>query len=352
MTESSLAESALYTAVTLEISDSASLAKTPMVSVIMLAYRHEKYIAQAIEGVVAQTCDFPIELIIGEDCSSDRTLEIVLRYQHQYPRVIRVLTAKRNVGMHANGDRCFKACRGEFVASCEGDDYWHDPQKLQMQADAIRTADDITLCHTDYDRLIGTRLKRNRHRAAHSPYLAQGCAFESLLQRWTVMTATTMYRASIVRAFGASSFCNTAWPFGDYNLALFAAANGRVVYLPTSTAVWRKVAGSATNVDPAQILRMRLASLECREAFMAKYSVADVARKECLCFANRNVMNAALHACDPVAFGNARDRLIQMGCTLPRLDDWLRRTALGLRFPAKAYQAVRSALLRISTDKL
>jgi hypothetical protein len=165
------------------------------------------------------------------------------------------------------------------------------------------------------------------------------------------MTATAMYRTDVIRAFQSSKFYNWAWPFGDYNLALFAAISGQLAYLPVSTAVWRKVTGSASNETPARMLQMRLASLACREAFMAEYPVDDATRKEALCFANRNVMNAALHACDRDAFNAARARLLSLGCRLPALDDWLRKTAIKLRFPAKAYQTFRSTLLRMTADK-
>jgi glycosyltransferase involved in cell wall biosynthesis len=85
-----------------EISDPAVLAAQPLVSVLMLAYRHEPFIAAAIQSVVDQRMNFPVELVIAEDCSPDGTLKIALEYQRRYPNLIRVLTDDRNVGMHAN----------------------------------------------------------------------------------------------------------------------------------------------------------------------------------------------------------------------------------------------------------
>src|SRR3569623_2867132 len=88
-----------------EISDDAVMSVQPVVSVFMLAYRHERFIAQAITSVVTQICDFPFEMIIAEDCSPDGTLRIALEYQRRYPRIIRVLTADRYVVMIANSER-------------------------------------------------------------------------------------------------------------------------------------------------------------------------------------------------------------------------------------------------------
>ncbi len=121
----------------------------PLVSIKMITYNHEPYIAQAIEGVLLQQTDFPIELVIGEDCSTDGTCEIVFNYQKKYPDIIRVITSEQNVGMHKNGYRTVKACRGKYVAYCEGDDYWHDPRKLQKQVDYLEQNPDVGLVHSD-----------------------------------------------------------------------------------------------------------------------------------------------------------------------------------------------------------
>ena len=105
---------------------------TPKVSVCMISYRHEAFIAQAIESILAQQCDFDIELVIGDDCSPDRSSAICDEYARRDPRV-RLLPRDRNLGVMANFSRTLQACRGQYVAVCEGDDYWIDPLKLAKQ---------------------------------------------------------------------------------------------------------------------------------------------------------------------------------------------------------------------------
>lgn len=123
----------------IETSDAEKLCKHPVVSVEMITYNHEPYIRQAIEGVMMQQTDFEFELIIGEDCSQDKTREICFEYQKKYPDKIRVLWWHENVfNLGGNGRRVFARCRGEFIAFCEGDDYWTDPLKLQKQVNLIR----------------------------------------------------------------------------------------------------------------------------------------------------------------------------------------------------------------------
>lgn len=96
-----------------EVVDRDRLVLDPLVSVVMVTYNHEPYIAQAIEGVLSHETDFPIELIIGEDCSTDRTREIVLDFQRRYPEIIRALLSRQNVWMHVNGTRTMLAAGGQ-----------------------------------------------------------------------------------------------------------------------------------------------------------------------------------------------------------------------------------------------
>jgi len=135
-----------------EISNPAVLSKNPLVSVKMLTYNHEQYIPQAIEGVLIQKTDFPIELIVGEDRSTDYTREIVLKHQKKYPEIIRVITSEKNVGAWRNSLRTGNACRGKYIAFCEGDDYWTDPYKLQKQVDYLEKHPECGLVHSDVDR--------------------------------------------------------------------------------------------------------------------------------------------------------------------------------------------------------
>ena len=134
-----------------ETSDAERLCRRPVVSVAMLAYNHEPFVRQAIEGVMMQKTDFEFELVIGEDCSTDKTREICFECQRKFPDKIRVLWSDENLFRHphpagGNSRRVRSHCRGEFVAFCEGDDYWTDPTKLQRQVDVMRRHPEVSLC--------------------------------------------------------------------------------------------------------------------------------------------------------------------------------------------------------------
>jgi glycosyltransferase involved in cell wall biosynthesis len=102
------------------------------VSVCMISYNHEPYIRQAIESILSQDVDFQIELVISDDCSPDGTAAICVEFARRDPRV-RLLPRDRNLGVMGNFSRALMSCTGEYIAVCEGDDYWTNPQKLRKQ---------------------------------------------------------------------------------------------------------------------------------------------------------------------------------------------------------------------------
>lgn len=103
-------------------------------SIIMLVYNHERFIAQALESVLMQKTDFEYELIIGEDCSSDGSREIIRRYEKKFEGKMKPLYRDKNLGMAGNLMDCLERCTGQYIAVLEGDDFWTDDEKLQKQA--------------------------------------------------------------------------------------------------------------------------------------------------------------------------------------------------------------------------
>lgn len=251
----------------IEISDSNLLPEKPVVSVHMLAYNHGSYLAEAIEGVIAQKTDFPIELIIGEDCSTDNTRDIALDYQRRYPQLIRVIYSERNVGMLSNYRRVLTACRGEFIGFCEGDDYWHHPNKLQMQVAYLREHPECVVVHSDYDYRVGSRIRRLIMKAEQR-HIPVGQAYDLLQHGYSVGTATLLYQAAILKSFEQTPFAVQAYRFGDYSRLLHASRCGEIGYLDESLATYRYMPGSAMNSGPQSTLRLRQSGRQCRLDFI------------------------------------------------------------------------------------
>ncbi len=105
----------------------------PVISVLLLAYNHERYICHALDSILNQKTEYPFEIIIGNDCSSDNTEKIIIKYFYKYPQKIRVIRSKHNVGGTAMYLKLLEAARGDYIATLEGDDYWNSEEKLQKQ---------------------------------------------------------------------------------------------------------------------------------------------------------------------------------------------------------------------------
>lgn len=117
--------------------------KKPKVSILMITYNHEAYIKEAITSVMSQKTNFDYELIIGEDCSTDKTREIVEEYSKKYPEVIKVICGSYNVGAQENFKRISNMARGDYIALIEGDDYWIDEFKLEKQINFMDEHTDV-----------------------------------------------------------------------------------------------------------------------------------------------------------------------------------------------------------------
>lgn len=124
----------------------AGIVSPPKLSILMLAYNLQEYVAQALDGVLMQQVRFPYEIVVGEDCSSDRTRDIVRSYARRHPDKIRPIFRPHNLGMNRNFVRTLEMCRGQYVALLDGDDYWTSPQKLQRQVDYLDKYPDCSIC--------------------------------------------------------------------------------------------------------------------------------------------------------------------------------------------------------------
>lgn len=108
-----------------------------MVSIGMTCYNQENYVAQAIESILMQKVNFKYELVIAEDCSTDRTREIVKKYANRYPNIIKLILQERNVGLKKQSLQLKKMLKGKYRSHIEGDDFWVDENRLQKQIDFL-----------------------------------------------------------------------------------------------------------------------------------------------------------------------------------------------------------------------
>jgi glycosyltransferase involved in cell wall biosynthesis len=122
------------------------LSPVPLVSVSITAYNLEKLLPRAIDSVLKQQTNLPFEIVICDDCSKDSTLSIALSYQERHPNLIRVLEQSTNAGIQRNTYDTLEQCRGKYIAWLDADDYWTDPDKLNIQVAALESDPSLNIC--------------------------------------------------------------------------------------------------------------------------------------------------------------------------------------------------------------
>lgn len=126
----------------------------PLVSIVCITYNHEPYLRKALDGFLMQKTNFPYEIILAEDCSTDGTRQICEEYKAKYPELITYICRTHNVGVVENERQAIEASRGKYLAFCEGDDYWIEPKKLQWQVDFLESNYDYAVVFHQHGRCV------------------------------------------------------------------------------------------------------------------------------------------------------------------------------------------------------
>lgn len=223
------------------------------VSVCMITYNHESFISEAIESVLMQQTNFDYELVIGEDCSTDRTREICLQYQAKYPDKIKLRLPEKNMGMQPNVIANLKACTGEYIAMLEGDDYWIDPLKLQKQVDFLEKNPELIACFHDV-----INLNDNEGLYYESPRVFGNRKIfdiNDIVSSWFINTCSLVFRNL---DFQLPAFMSEVYA-GDQFLSLTLAMHGKFYYFNDAMAVYRV---HATGVTRAFVAKDRKREVE------------------------------------------------------------------------------------------
>ena len=222
----------------------------PLVSVCMITYNHEAFIAEAIESVVSQNCSYNIELIISDDCSTDSTQQIIRTYVKKYPDLIKATLRTENIGMQRNSALNLMACKGKYIAVLEGDDYWTDSFKLQKQIDFLEQNPDYSMCITSID-LINKNGEKIDSPCGFTNFEKSSYTIEEYIvpsERLILVPMMTLVARNIL-----------IWPLPDFFykvgtsdmvLTLLFFLKGKLYYINEKTAVYREhLGGISKSVD-------------------------------------------------------------------------------------------------------
>ncbi len=218
----------------------------PTVSVVMIAYNVAPYIGAAIEGVIAQETNFPVELVIGEDCSKDDTRAIAERYAEQFPDRIRLLPSDHNRGIAGNAAKVIRACRGKYLAVCDSDDIWIDPHKLQRQVDFLEEHPDYGAIYTDVKIINehGEDWGNETHDHIRRKYRG-GKVFFELLQRNFINNSTALFRKALIQDHHIDE--DRSYFTHDHLIYLHIATTHQIYFWDAPSTAYRKHSGGVTN---------------------------------------------------------------------------------------------------------
>jgi len=289
----------------------------PIVSVNMITYNHELYIAKAIEGVVNQKTNFLFELVIGEDCSTDNTKNIVLDYQRKFPHIIKVITSDTNVGMIKNSIRTTLACNGKYVAYCEGDDYWNRTDKLQMQVDFLEKNPKYGMVHSN------ANLFNTKSRVMYQSYLNlssdlddSNAYYEILTDIRHVFTPTVCVRKDLLfQIINNEPECSSEqFLMGDLQIWLEVAHISKVKYFAESFSTYNFLEESATqSKNPNKLLRFELSFKELILTYLTKYDCPDEIKLKTLSRITPTLLRAAIYANDRSVIEREVDEIRRLG---------------------------------------
>lgn len=208
------------------------------VSVCIIAYNQAEYIAECLESIVNQSTSFLYEVIVRDDASTDETLNVILDFQKRYPLIIKVLDSSKNIGMNSNLLAVLRAAQGEYIALCEGDDYWIDEKKLEKQINNLNENPQVDICcHPVFIQEEG--LINYRKKTGELSKQAQIIPLTELIKRdgGSIATPSIMIRRPIVVEL--PKWFEQA-PVGDYFLQVYGARRGGCLFLSDVMGIYRK----------------------------------------------------------------------------------------------------------------
>lgn len=238
----------------------------PLVSVAIITYNQEKFISQTLESILSQKHRCTYEIIIGDDCSTDRNREIIESYREKYPEIIKPIYNQNNLGLIKNYFNVMAQCRGKYIMQCAGDDWWL-PEKLSIQVDFMETHPDIGMCYGKAQTYIDGKKKYGKK------FGEKRESFESLLGGNTIPAVTACFRRDLLEKYLEDiNPLGKNWLMEDYPLWLWFSHESKVYFINKVLAIYRVLDESAShNSDIIKILRFRQGEADIKKFYYKKY---------------------------------------------------------------------------------
>lgn len=297
------------------VEDWDKLPSCPLVSVAMTTYNHESFIRMALDSILMQKVEFDYEVLIAEDCSTDKTREIVVDYQRRYPDKFRLRLARENLLSQGlkGGITNRAACRGKYIAMCEGDDYWTDPLKLQKQVDFMEAHPGCSLCGHGVKKIDS----RGTCTSCYQNPVPEVSTIRDIIQQNYLITPSVMFRNCDIDSL---FHMLVKAPQGDWLLYVFLARQGDIGFINEEMAVYRvHENGVWSSLKPSQRQKNELIALK---TFKEEYGrdfpkeindgMLRVLRNLKICYRNEGARSLAWIAAFQIYYHRIWWRLVRM----------------------------------------
>lgn len=215
-----------------------------MVSICCICYNQKDYIRKCLDGIFMQVTNFPYEILLHDDASTDGTTDIIKEYEKKYPTILKPLYEEENQwekGLRGSFVFNLPRSKGKYIAFCEGDDYWTDPLKLQKQVDFLEGHEDVRVCFHRVNVIVP-----NERKMLEDYHVIDVPGESSIIDLAKIgnyiPTNSAMYRNDNQVYADVSKVGST--PIGDYTLWMMCAQYGKIYKLPDNMAVYRYGVGS------------------------------------------------------------------------------------------------------------
>lgn len=244
----------------------------PEIVVKCLTFNHGKYIRQTLEGFINQNTDFPFVVVVHDDASTDDTPQIIEEFRKKYPHIIFPIYEKINQYSKKDGslsrimNEAIDATGAPYIATCEGDDYWIDENKLQTQRDFLVNNPDYGLVATHCYQLMDGKLED------FALTDQEEISTLHLFEKNRIATLTTLYRHELLHDYRRLNVNSYKFPLGDYPLWLYISQKTKIKNLPVYTAVYRILPESASHSgDEMKNFLFKIAFSEIKILFASHY---------------------------------------------------------------------------------
>lgn len=209
--------------------------ENPLASIAVITYNQQESLPKTLDSLLAQKVDFPYEIVVGEDCSTDNTREVLKGYTERYPDIIRPIYNDTNKGILGNYISTLSQCRGKYMASCAGDDYWCDSEKLGMQVEIMEQHPEIGLVYTDVNvDSVATHQQFIRECQDSEEEL-----FTQLLRGCFITAPTVCYRSDLLQYVDFEEFRRQGFIMEDYPMWLTFGLHTKFYHLKRPTVTYR-----------------------------------------------------------------------------------------------------------------